>query len=505
MDINTLASYPWQIMMPEFTILGIATLLSLLDLFMKDKVNRKVLAWIALGGIGVAFYFTTLGIGQPVQQILFDTYRLDGFATAFKMIFLLSTAMVFIISFDYVKRKDIPYEGEFYYLILTGLLGAMILASSADMMTLFVGLELLSISSYILVGMRKKHLQSNESAFKYVVSGGIATAIMLYGMSFIYGLTGTTNLFEISMGLTFAFSEGYDFIIYFGFFLTFVGMAFKIAAVPFHMWGPDVYQGAPTPVTAFLSVVSKAAGFALILRFFLVSFLPVGPISQQTGMVEEFIFFNVTFFVGLAAAASMIIGNTLALRQTNIKRMFAYSSIAQAGYILVPFAVLTGFVSDMVIFYLMAYLFMNLGAFAVIQTVTKQTGTEEVKGFAGLYHRAPYQALAMTIFLLSLAGLPITAGFFGKFFIFMGSLNQGNVWLASVMVITSVISYFYYFGIIRQMYMRPGNSEAPLKAEVGIGVVIVVCLVGTLLLGLLPTYFMDIIHSNFNIEQIFIK
>jgi NADH-quinone oxidoreductase subunit N len=266
-----------------------------------------------------------------------------------------------------------------------------------------------------------------------------------------------------------------------------------------------VYQGAPTPITAFLSVVSKAAGFALILRFFIVSFLPVGPINPQTGTVGEFIFFNVTFFIGLAAAASMIIGNTLALRQTNIKRMFAYSSIAQAGYILVPFAVLTGFVTDMVIFYLMAYLFMNLGAFAIIQSVTKQTGTEEVKGFAGLYHRSPYHAVAMTIFLLSLAGLPITAGFFGKFFIFMGSLNQGNVWLASVMVITSVISYFYYFGVIRQMYMRPGSSEVPLKAEVGIGVVILVCLIGTLLLGFAPTYIMDVIHSNFNIQEIFIK
>lgn len=233
---------------------------------------------------------------------------------------------------------------------------------------------------------------------------------MLYGMSFIYGLTGTTNLFVIGERLNIAFNDGFGFVIYFAFFLTFIGMAFKISAVPFHMWAPDVYQGAPTPVTAFISVVSKAAGFALIIRFLIVSFLQIRSVDQATGSYDIALL-NVGLYVAFAAAASMIIGNTLALRQTNIKRMFAYSSIAQAGYILVPFAVLTNLITDMVFFYLFAYLFMNLGAFAVIQSVTKQMGTEEIHGFAGLYHKAPFKALAMTIFLLSLAGLPITAGF----------------------------------------------------------------------------------------------
>lgn len=506
MDIEQLLSYPWGIMMPEFTILGIATFLSLLDLFMKDKVDRKIIAWIGLGGIGVALYFvfhnmTLLTEGQPVQQILFDTYRLDGYANAFKIIFLLGAALVFILSLDYVKKEDIPYEGEFYYLMLTGVLGAMILASSADMITMFVGLELLSISSYILVGMRKKHLQSNESSFKYIVSGGIATAVMLYGMSFIYGMTGSSNLFVIGDRLSIAFNDGFGFLIYFAFFLTFIGMTFKISAVPFHMWAPDVYQGAPTPVTAFLSVVSKAAGFALIIRFFLVSFFNVGTVDPTTG-AYDFVLLNISLYIGIVAAASMIIGNTLALRQSNIKRMFAYSSIAQAGYIIVPFAVLTSLVTDMVIFYLFAYLFMNLGAFAVIQSVTKQMGSEDIHSFAGLYHRSPFKAVAMTIFLLSLAGLPITAGFFGKFFIFMGSLQKGNIWLASIMIITSVVSYFYYFGVIRQMYMRPGKTEEPLKTPYGIGIVIVVCLVGTLFLGFVPTLVMDFIHTYFNVEGI---
>lgn len=503
MDLDTLLSYPWGIMSPEFTILGIATLLSLLDLFLKDKNDRRILAWLGLAGILLAFFFVLRNIGQPVQEILYDTYRLDGFANAFKLLFLGGVAIVFIMSLDEWKHQKSPYKGEFYYLMLAGLLGAMILASSADMITMFIGLELLSLSSYVLVAIRKKNLLSNESAFKYVVSGAIASAVMLYGMSFIYGLTGSTNLFEIANGLNFAFNQGYDFLVYFAFFLTFVGLSFKISAVPFHMWTSDVYQGAMTPVTAFLSVVSKAAGFAMILRFFLISFFPLRNSTNIYPGIEDFFIYNVSLFIAIVAAASMVVGNTLALKQTNMKRLFAYSSIAQAGYILVPFAVVSSFVFDTILYYLLAYLFMNLGAFAIIQSVIRQTGTEDIKGFAGLYHRAPFKALAMTVFLLSLAGLPITAGFFGKFYIFMGAINAGSIWLASVMVLTSVISYYYYFKIIRQMYMRGGESEAKLPLAAGIGAVVVICLAGTLLMGLVPTYVLEGINQNLNFNEIF--
>lgn len=507
MDFDTLLSYPWRIMRPEFTILGVATFMSLLDLFLKDKVDRKRMAWIGLSGITVALYFVLLNVftpEAPVQQILYQTFRVDGFANGFKILFLLAAAIVFILAFDDMKDKgkEIPYRGEFYYLLLTAVLGAMVLASSADLITMFVGLELLSLSSYILVGMRKKRLDANESAFKYIVSGTIATAVMLYGMSFIYGLTGSSNLFEIASRLQFAYNEGYGLLIYLAFFLTFIGMAFKIAAVPFHMWAPDVYQGAPTPITAFLSVVSKAAGFAIILRLFLVSFLPVAEMNLF-GMVEDFFFRVASVVIGIVAALSMVIGNVLALRQSNVKRLFAYSSIAQAGYILVPFAVLSQYLLDMIFYYLLAYVFMNLGAFAVIQSVTNQTGTEDIKGFAGLYHRSPLKALGMTIFLLSLAGLPITAGFFGKFFIIQGSLMEGNIWLAAAIILTSVVSYYYYFGLIRQMYMRHGESEAPLNISGGIATVIVICVLGTVLLGILPTYALDMINEHFPFFQIF--
>ncbi|WP_202079589.1 NADH-quinone oxidoreductase subunit NuoN [Caldalkalibacillus salinus] len=497
MDLETLLSYPWGIMMPEFIILGVATFLSLLDLFLKDKVDRKIIAWLGLAGIGVALLFVIKNINEPIQHILYETFRLDGFAIGFKLIFLVGAALVFLLSLDYIKKKDTPHEAEYYYLILTAVLGAMILASSADMITMFIGLELLSLSTYILVGMRKKRLQSNESAFKYVVNGGIATAITLYGLSFVYGLTGTTNLYVVAERLPIALQQGYDLVIFFAFFLTFVGLAFKIAVIPFHMWTPDVYQGAPTPITAFLSVVSKAAGFAFILRFFLISFNIYDPASGQI-----MVFSQTTVFIGIIAAITIIVGNVIALRQTNVKRMFAYSSVAQAGYILVPFAVFSPYMLDMMLFYLVAYLFMNIGAFAIIQAVSQDTGTEELSGFAGLYHRSPFQAVTMSIFLISLAGLPVTAGFFGKFYIFLGSLDAGNWWLATVMVLGSVISYYYYFGVIRQMYLRAG-SETSLNTTYGIGTVIVLCTFGTLLLGVFPSYALDFFASNFNIYDIF--
>lgn len=506
MTIEQLLSYPWGIMLPEFTILGVATILSLMDLFMRDKVDRKVLAWIALGGIGLAIYFNILNMGQPVQHILYETYRLDGFATGFKFIFLIGAAIIFLMSFDYITKKDAPYQGEFYYLILTAVLGAMIVASSADMITLFVGIELLSLSSYILVGVRKRSLQANEAAFKYVVSGGIATALMLFGMSYIYGLTGSTNLFDIQANLMDAAAQGYVGIIYFAFFLTFIGMAFKISAAPFHMWTPDVYQGAPTPITAFLSVVSKAAGFALILRFFMVTLYPVFDNAENIPVL-----LNVELFIAIVAAATMIIGNTLALRQVNVKRLFAYSSIAQAGYILVPFAVgptlffyLRNYhlFFEITFFYIVAYLLMNLGAFAIIQLVTKDAKTDDLRAFAGLYRRSPFKAIAMTIFMLSLAGLPATAGFMAKFYIIMGAIDARFIWLAVVMILTTVVSYYYYFGVIRQMYYREPQQESGLKTPFGIGVVVWFCIIGTIVLGILPNIALDFI-ANLNVIDMF--
>ncbi|MBO8171995.1 MAG: NADH-quinone oxidoreductase subunit NuoN [Bacillaceae bacterium] len=504
MDIT---AWNWEVMTPEFIILGTATILSLIDLFMPDDRDRRFLGILGLlGVIAAGFYVIKFAGAEPVQ-IMNDMFRLDSFGTAFKLIFLTGVALLFILSIQYLNRQnqEVQYRGEFFYLVLTALLGMMIMASSADLITLFVGLEVLSVSSYILVGIRKKHLYSNESAFKYVVSGAIATAITLYGMSFIYGITGTTNLYDIAERLASAYQQGFSLMIYLGFFLMLVGLSFKIAVVPYHMWAPDVYQGAPTPVTAFLSVLSKAAGFAIIIRIFLSVFRSI--VNYQSDAGSFYVLFQeLNLYIAILAAASMIIGNTLALRQTNIKRLMAYSSIAQAGYILVPLVTFWGinFFSQ-TLFYLVAYLFMTLGAFAVIMVVTTDRGTEDIRSFAGLYHRSPFTAIAMTIFLLSLAGIPITAGFFGKFYIFMSSVLYENYWLAAVMMGTSIISYIYYFGIIRQMYMRPGDTEARLAVPLPAAFVIAVGVLGTVAVGLFPDLVLNYLNQNLQFTDMFAR
>ncbi|MGG4493320.1 NADH-quinone oxidoreductase subunit NuoN [Brevibacillus reuszeri] len=494
MDVKDIFQYDWSYLLPEFIILGFATLLSLLDLFAGKRLGKQVIGWLSLVGVVLAavFVFVNVNTLEKPYSYMADMIRIDDYGNAFKLLFLAGTAFALLISLSYLKKGDVQHSGEYYYLLLTGLLGAMVMASSADLITLFVGLELLSLSSYVLVGLRKKSLQSNESAFKYVVSGGIATAITLFGMSYIYGLTGTTHIYEISMRLAEAGMAGYQFLVYVAFAFLVVGLAFKISAAPFHMWTPDVYQGAPTPITAFLAVVSKAAGFSLLFRVVMISFFNV------TDGVGRFFFQEGSLYLGLMAAASMIIGNTMALRQTNVKRMMAYSGIAQAGYLLVPFVPPTTLFFSEVIFYLFAYLLVSFGAFAVIMVVAQEQQTEDLKGFAGLYHRSPIMAVAMSIFLLSLAGIPVTAGFFGKFYLFMGALAQENYWLSAIMIVTSVISYYYYFGIIRQMYMRPGATEAQMRVPRGIWVFVLVMAVATVFFGAFPGLITDYVQTHFN-------
>ncbi|MBY0123220.1 NADH-quinone oxidoreductase subunit NuoN [Bacillus sp. S/N-304-OC-R1] len=498
MDLAELLSYKWSIMTPEFIILGAATLLSLLDLFMPKTVNRKILGWIGLAGILVALASLFSLFGHASESILYDTFRLDSFAKAFKLLLLMGAALVMILATSYEPKEGLgDYKGEFFYLFLAALLGTMMMASSRDLITLFVGLELLSISSYILAGLRKKNIQSNESAMKYVINGGISTAITLFGMSYVYGLTGTTNLLEMAQGLISLSNPQHIYLMGLALFMVFVGLSFKLATAPFHMWAPDVYQGAPTPVTAFLSVVSKTAGFIIIVRIMLVVFLST-PSSDIPNSVP--LFMKVQDYIAFLAAATMIIGNVVALRQKNIKRLFAYSSIAQAGYLLVVIASLSVFIFDTLWFYLGAYLFMNLGAFAIIQLITQKTGSEDITQFAGLYRKAPILAVAMAVFILSLAGIPGTAGFIGKLNIFMGALavEPARYVLVSIMIATTVVSYFYYFGVLVQMFFRPAAHEGNIKLPAGLGVVIGICVFATILFGVAPSIAFDFLQGTFN-------
>jgi NADH-quinone oxidoreductase subunit N len=370
----------------------------------------------------------------------------------------------------------------------------MIMVSSADLITLFVGLELLSITSYIMVGMNKKSGRSAEAAFKYVVQGGIASAIILYGMSFLYGMSGSTNLNVIHEAIA-QNLDNYAPLIYLSFFLLLAGFAFKIAAAPFHAWAPDVYQGASSPVTAFLAVVSKAAGIAILFRILINLYVYVG--SPDMPLYED-----VFLAVQVLAAVAIVVGNVIALRQTNVKRLLAYSGVANAGYLLItvsPNAFFNNFAEMM--FYLTAYLLMNLGAFAALMIVSqspnRDTTNEELSAFAGLYYRSPWTAVAMVLVVLSLAGIPISAGFNGKMYILFGALQDREFWLAAIMIIGSIISFFYYFGIIRQMFMRSNESE-PVFSTIPLQVTLWLCALLTLALGIYPNPLLDFIHSIFS-------
>ncbi|MED4224859.1 NADH-quinone oxidoreductase subunit NuoN [Neobacillus cucumis] len=493
MDLATLKSFNWSVMTPEFIILGVAAALTLIDLFLPKKQDRRFLGWIGILGILAAIVSVVSLLNTQATTILDDSFTLDAFGKAFKLILLVGAGLVMFLAVSYEAKEGMEdYRGEFYYLFLTALLGAMVMTSSGDLITLFIGLELLSISSYILAGIRKHNLKSNESAMKYVINGGISTAITLFGMSYVYGLTGSTNLTQIAQTLSAVTDAQQAYLLGLSFLMIFVGLSFKLAAAPFHMWAPDVYQGAPTPVTAFLSVISKSAGFVIVIRLLISVFYNAAP----TGSNGEGILFKMHDYLAVIAAITMIVGNVVALKQSDIKRMFAYSSIAHAGYILVALTTLSSNLLFSIWFYLLAYMLMNLGAFAIIQLIGEQSGSTKIADFAGLYRRSPVLAVIMGILLISLAGFPGTAGFIGKLNIFVGAFyGTPHYVLASIMIATTVISYFYYFGVMTQMFFRPASDERKLNIPFGIVVVLLVAVVGSVLFGVAPNIALDFLNN----------
>lgn len=480
---KSIIQYDWTVMAPELILVVAAALMTLIDLVWKDNWDRRWLGALGLAAVLAAGVFVVKAFGGQPYEILGNTYRVDDFALAFKVLILGGTALVLLLSFAHIYKEEVRDQGEFYYLLLSAALGGMIMASSADLITLFVGLELLSISSYILVAVRKKRVESAEAAWKYVVLGGVSSAFILYGMSFLYGLAGSTNLFDIQHRLAEAYTRGYESFVYLSLLLMAVGFGFKIASAPFHMWAPDVYQGAPTPVTGFLAVVSKTAAFAMVFRILIVAFLQLFQMGMWLEIAGPLLL--------LLAGASMIVGNVVALRQTSAKRLLAYSSIAHAGYMLVPLAVWGFTFIESTLYYLLAYLFMTIGAFAVLMIVERNEKSEDIAAFAGLHRRSPLLAAAMTILLLSLAGIPVTAGFFGKFYILVNALSSVKLSIALIMIATTVISYFYYFEFIRQMYFRPSPRGGKLAVSGLTVAVILVSVLGTVGLGIFPQ---DVLH-----------
>lgn len=490
---------------PELVLVGFALALAALDLLLPDRVNRD---WIGAGtvlGLAAAaafvcwhlydFHQAAAAGGEGTHSLLNGSLRLDDFGHLLKLSFLGASALIVLASLGTVRPKDFPIKGEFYYLVLPAVAGAMVMASSADLMTLFIGLELLGIASYVLVGARKSSGLASEAAFKYVVTGGTASAFILYGMSFLYGVTGSTRLDEIARGLERGAGD-FRALVYVAFFLLVAGFAVKLALAPFHAWAPDVYQGAPTPVTAFLAVVAKGAALAMVYRIFMnTAYFAAGSDPHLTGDV----------FLALAAlaAAAAIAGTVGALRQQNAKRLLALSGVANAGMLLVPLALdktdlHASFFAEF-LFYLIAYALMNIGAFAVLTVVSKSSEKEDLSAFAGLYHRAPRTAVAMTVLLCSLAGLPVTGGFAGKLFILFGAVRTGAYGLAAIIVATTAVAYYVYFKIIRQMYMRPGEEEPAVRLPVPAGFVIWLCAAGTVALGAFPGPLLGLIDRLFEV------
>jgi NADH-quinone oxidoreductase subunit N len=377
---------------------------------------------------------------------------------------------------DFLGRERMNHP-EFYALLLFATAGMVMMAASNELMMIFLGLEILSIATYVMAGFRRTDLKSNESALKYFLLGSFSSAFFLYGVALIFGATGSTNLLAIAASLK--SQEIQLSLVELSAALMMIALCFKVAVAPFHIWTPDVYEGAPTPVTGFMSVGPKAAGFAVLFRVFLTAF----PAIQERWSSA----------IWLVAALTMILGNVIAVVQPNIKRMLAYSSIAHAGYIAVAFAATSDRGVSAALFYLLAYALMNLGAFAIVTILSRsEDKLVNLTDYAGLAAKRPVLAAVLSLFLLSLAGVPGTAGFAGKFFIFRAALESRLLWLAIIGVITTVISFYYYLYVIVQMYMRdPVEEFSDLRVCRSLKAALLVSSVGTLYLGILPTHVLD--------------
>ncbi len=438
---------------PELILTVLILVIVLLDLIFRRGNKKAMLTVVSLLGLVVAFFFVldlfrfrglTLFTGMIVN---------DPFALYFKLFALLVGTLT--IAFAYPTWEISGNKiSEFLSLLIVVLLGISLLASSVNLLMLYLAFEMVSIPCYILCGFKKRDVRSNEAALKYVIYGAVSTGLMLYGLSLIYGFTGTLNIHEINRVL--ASSPPYPLALFVAGILILAGMGYKIAAVPFHFWSPDVYEGAPTPVTAFLSVGSKAAGFAVLIRFFYVAMTQGG--TETLGQVGGF---DWPFLLAVVSAVTMTLGNLTAVVQKNMKRLLAYSSIAHAGYILMGVVVLTGDGLRAVLFYLSIYLFMNLGAFLVVIAIAESTKKEELDDYLGLGWRAPFAAVAMTVFLFSLTGLPPTGGFIGKFYLFAAVIQKELYWLAVVGILNSVISLYYYARILKAMFLTKLEEPGP--------------------------------------------
>ena len=484
------------LLLPEIIITVVAFVVLTLDIVWKgDERSGTILPWLAfagaIGALVATIYIWGAGLANNTYALATDEANVipmlavDTMALFFKVLSALTIALVGLSAVDYINLRT-PFRGEFYVLTMLAGLSLMLLSSATNLVMIYLSLEFLSITSYILTGYLRQDNRSTEAALKYFLYGAVASGVMLYGFSLLYGATGSVDLATIAS--TLSVSPTSNMLIVTSVVMILTGFGFKIALVPFHQWSPDAYEGAPTPITAFLSVGPKAAGIAVLIRVLTVA-LPEYSV-------------NWTIMLSIIAILTMTVGNLVALWQTNMKRLLAYSSIAQAGYMLIGLAAWTSQTGGRfegvngILLYLFAYLFTNLGLFAVVIILENKLGTANIADYAGLIRRSPFLSFALLIFFLSLIGIPPTGGFMGKLFVFGAAIDRGLYLLVGVGILNSVISVYYYFGIARQVFFGQGQDESPIRPGLVMGSVVAVTLVMTLLIALYGQPFIDLANNS---------
>ena len=479
----------FALLLPEFLVTGLAFLVLTADFFLRSE-RKHLLAYVAVVGLGGVLAFSLVYLWQRDDSLYGGLVLIDGYALFFKAFFLVLGIVVVLMSLDYVKRH-LSSQGEYYGILLFTIVAMMLLAASGELLTAYISLELLSFGLYVLVSYDRYNPKSNEGGTKYILLGAFSSALLLYGISQVYGLLGTTRFDGISQALALSGELSPGVIV--GLVLIIAGLGFKVAAVPFHMWAPDAYEGAPIPITAYLAVGSKAAAFALILRLFSGALMPA---------VEDW-----QLIVSLLAALTMVVGNLLALVQHNVKRLLAYSSVGHVGYLLLGVAALAAVSSDGrvslelshlaangVLFHLVAYGITNMGAFLAFSVIYNVTGKEEIRDLAGLARRAPFVAVVFAAALFSLAGLPVFAGFASKFYLFNAAATQGLLWLAGLATFTSLLSLYYYLMVVRQTYIEPAEDPTPIPIpRLTLGV-LGLLLVAMVFVGVYPSPLMEAVQ-----------
>lgn len=487
-------------LMPEIVIAFFAFFILMAGVFTGKSFEKAAAPIAALGllaGIGSVLWFNVGRLGLFYNY----TYSIESFSIFFKIFALITSIIIVVLSPYYINKTERikNHISEYYFLVMLITIGTMLISSANDLIMLFISLELVSMPTYILAGFEKNNAKSSEASLKYFLLGVLASAIMVYGFSLVFGVTKEINLLAISK----VFNETYNIIsnplLITGIVMSLAGFAFKVAAVPFHFWAPDTYEGSPTIVTLTITSIVKIAAFAGLMRFL---YIGLGNYAASKWIMLTLAAFSVL---------SMLLGNISALPQKNFKRLMAYSSISHGGYILIGFTAASSAAQWAILIYIMAYILMNIGAFAIAMIIERETGSGEVSAFAGLGHLKPYLAITMTIFLVSMVGLPPFAGFIGKLFVFQTGVNSHYIWLVVIGVLTSVVSLYYYMSIVKQMFFaKIEDSSVKVAASIRIPVVylivIAICAAMTLLMVIVPSIFIAISKNAITIDPFsFIK